>query len=48
MSFGCLYRVAANYISSAGDIRSIRLMVHIVEVDDRADRDDPPGVIRLL
>jgi len=23
-------------------------MVHIVEVDDRADRDDPPGVIRLL
>jgi len=48
MSFGCLYRIETNYISSTGDTRSIRLMVHIVEVDDRADRDDPPGVIRLL
>jgi len=48
MVFSCLYRVEANYISVFGDTRSIRLMVHIVEVDDRADRDDPPGDIRLL
>jgi len=48
MSFGCLYRVAANYISPAGDIRSIRLMVHIVGVDDRERRGDPRRVFPLL